>query len=130
MQRRKLREAVPAGVSRHEHVDTWAVLVQLVLLLRLQVEKILHNVLATEQLGLNASHDGTRRAAYTCALNVHSVHPAANAVTGLSGGAIAGAIHSVAQSPALSLDSDGARRARRLVRPRIALRDADASARE
>ena len=125
-----MREAVPAGVGRHEHVDTWAVLVQLVLLLRLQVEKIVHNVPAAEQLGLNASHDGTRRAAHTCALNVHSVHPTADAVTRLSRGAIAGAIHSVAQSPALALDSDGSRRARRLVRPRIALRDADAGARE
>lgn len=111
-------------------MDTWAVLVQLVLLLRLQVEKIVHNVLAAEQLGLNASHDGTRRAAHTCALNVHSVHPTADAVTRLSRGAIAGAIHSVAQSPALALDSDGSRRARRLARPRIALRDADAGARE
>ena len=121
---------MPAGGGRDEHVDTWAVLVQLVLLPRLQVEKIVHNVLAAEQLGLNASHNGTRRAAHTCALDVHSVQPAADAVTRLSGGAIAGAIDRLSQLPALALDSDGARRARRLVRPRIALRDADASGRE
>ena len=77
-----------------------AVFVQLVLLLGPQVKEIAHNVLAAEQLGLNASHYGTRRAAHACALDVHGVQPAADAVARLSGGT---------QLPALALDSDGAR---------------------
>lgn len=128
---------MPAGVGRDEHVDTWAVLVQLVLLLGLQVEEIVHNVMAAEQLGLNAGHYCNRRAAHACALDVHSVQPTADAVTRLPRKAARVPrkaarvqIRRPSQSPALALDSDGARRARRLVIPRVALRDADASGSE